>query len=91
MTMDAAVRTILTFKVEQQRLSDLRTGTDRSYQRIPISEQQPTVAVYPDSREAKVCATVHHLGLRVNTQTSTFSRHGDPSEVPQAPPDHRRH
>ncbi len=58
MTMNAAVRTILTFKVEQQRLSDLLTGTEREYQRISISEQQHTDALPPDSREAKMCATV---------------------------------
>ena len=58
MTMDAAYLSIMTFKVEQKRLSDLLTGTDTYYQRIPISEQQPTVAVHPDSREAKVRARV---------------------------------
>lgn len=58
MTMDAAALSILTFKVEQQRLSDLLTGIERCYQRIPIIEQQHADAVHPDSRQAKVCATV---------------------------------
>ena len=58
MTVDAVQRSILTFKLEQQRLSDLLTGTERCYQRIPIFEQQHTDAVHPDSRQAKVCATV---------------------------------
>lgn len=56
--MDAAKLSIMTFKVEQQRLSDLLSGTEREYQRISISEQRPTDAVHPDSRQAKVCATV---------------------------------
>ena len=58
MTVDAAALSVLTFKVEQQRFSDLLTGTERWYQSIPKLEQQHIDVVHPDSRKAKVCATV---------------------------------
>ena len=58
MAIDPAQLTVVTFKVEQQELSDLLTGTERWYQRIPRFEEQPTDPVNPDSREAKVRSRV---------------------------------
>ena len=48
MAIDPAQLTVLTFKAEQQELSDLLTGIEREYYPVPIFEKQPTDPVQPD-------------------------------------------
>lgn len=55
-----AQMSILNFKVEQQNLSDLLTGTEREYIPMPTAENQRADPIHPDSRQAKVCARVLH-------------------------------
>ena len=58
MPFTPAQMTILNFKVEQQNLADLLTGTEREYIPMPTAEKQRADPVHPDSRRAKLCARV---------------------------------
>ena len=60
MPITHAQMSILNFKVEQQNLSDLLTGTEREYIPMPTAEIQRADPIHPDSRQAKVCARVLH-------------------------------